>query len=231
MKIFRPGDERRVEREISLLRQISCPNLVAIIDTERIVIGGVDHTVVAYDLHSCGDLEQLLAPTAPAVAAERLVEIGHHVGSAIDALWAKRIVHRDVKPANIVVAADGRLVLVDVGFARHLDRSALTGVGMGVGTPGYMAPEQAAGRRSLTVHADAFSLGVTLYEVATKKHPFGRTQERILAAAAPPDLQRERPDLPAHLCRAIHRMMSFIPALRPKVLAPFFRSFMQGEEA
>jgi eukaryotic-like serine/threonine-protein kinase len=119
-------------------------------------------------------------------------------------------------------------VLVDVGFARHLDRSDVTAIGFTVGTQGYMAPEHARGRRSLTVHADAFSLGVTLYQLAARKHPFRRNQARIMAGTQPVDLAQERRDLSPALCAAIHRMMSPVASTRPRALAAFFAAFVRG---
>jgi serine/threonine-protein kinase len=228
VKVFRPGDERRVARELDLLRAIKCPHLVEILANEQIRLGGVDHTVVAYEFHPGGDLERLIAPGAAQVTEGDLIQIGLQVGTAVDALWAARIVHRDIKPANVVRAADGRYVLVDVGLARHLDRSDLTAVGFTVGTHGYMAPEHYAGRRSLTIHADAFSLGVTLYELAALKHPFDRNQVRIMTGPPPVDLATVRPDLSPAIRGAIHRMMSPMASVRPRALAAFFAGFSRG---
>lgn len=222
LKLFRAGGELRLEREIQLLQVISCPNLVRILATAAIQVAADRLTLVAYEYHPNGDLEALLSTTSPPLAEAELARIGREVGTAVDALWAKRIVHRDVKPANIVRATDGRYVLVDVGVARHIDRSDLTGYGLAVGTPGYMSPEQASGRKSLTIRSDAFSLGLTLYELAAKRHPFGRDQRRILAGVPVPLLSTTRPDLSAPLCAGISQLLSQVPALRPSSLSNFF---------
>jgi serine/threonine protein kinase len=228
LKLFNPGDDRRVQRELDLLHKIDCPNLVKVLASDHVQLNGANLTLVAYELHCGGDLRSLLAPSLARLDERDLIQLGYQVGTAADALWRKRIVHRDIKPANVVRAEDGRCVLVDVGLARHLDRSALTAFGFTVGTPGYMSPEQARGRRELTIHSDAFSLGVTIYEIAAKAHPFGRDQSRIIGGVYPAPLDLIRQDLGKGFVRAVHQLMSFAPVGRPKALADHFTPFMTG---
>lgn len=225
LKIFKPSDDiRRIHREIDLLREIDCPNLIKVLATEKIMIDGTNLELIAYEFHPGGDLSDTFAPGAPHLPEDELVRIGHEIGTAVDLLWEKRVVHRDIKPANIVRAADGRYVLVDVGFACQLDRSTLTAPGLAVGTVGYMSPEQARGRRNLTIHSDAFSLGLTLFEVACKVHPFSRDQRIICSGRGPTSMRSLRPDLSTGFSSAVHRMMSSFPALRPRSLAMHFSS-------
>jgi len=225
LKIFKPLDDpRRILREIDMLREIDCPYLIKVLATGKIMIDGTDLEIIAYEFHPGGDLSDTLAPGAPHLPEDELVRIGREVGTAVDLLWEKRIVHRDIKPANIVRATDGRYVLVDVGFACHLDRSILTAPGLAVGTPGYMSPEQARGRRNLTIHSDAFSLGLTLYEVACKIHPFNRDQRAICVGGVPFPLTSLRPGLSTGFPRALLQMMSSSPAMRPRSLAIHFMS-------
>ena len=226
IKVFAPAtDQRRVDREIELLKKMQCDHLVRVLGTEKVRIMSSDVSVIAYELHDGGDLRRHLAPSAPPLGAATLGKLGREIGTALDAMWAERIVHRDVKPANIVTAADGRFVLVDVGLARHVDRSALSGAGMAPGTQGFMAPEQANGRRNLTVHVDAFSLGVTLYFLAAKQHPFGGQQANIMARRVPERLNKLRPDLPEALCKLIDRFQSLRPSHRPHSLAIEFANY------
>jgi eukaryotic-like serine/threonine-protein kinase len=216
LKLFDPrGDPRRIERELRLLAEIDCPNLVKLLEATTVTINGTDVALVAYEYHPGGTLLERLTPESPAATFEELKRMGEEVSTAIEALWNKRIVHRDVKPANIVIARDGRHILVDVGLARHIDLSDITALGATPGTPGYMSPEQARGRRNLTIHADVFSLGVTVYELATKTHPYQRDQGRI-PQVAPRDLSMVRNDLPATLVRLIHEMMEPSAARRPR---------------
>jgi serine/threonine-protein kinase len=226
IKAFTPTtDPRRVDREMELLRAIDCDNLVRVIDATKLTILAVEVSVIAYEFHSNGDLMGHLQPTAPSLTAAELGRIGREIGGAIEALWGQRIVHRDVKPANIVRAGDGRFVLVDVGLARHIDRSAISVVGSAPGTPGFMSPEQAMGRKALTIHADAFSLGVTLYTLAAKRHPFNGNQGVIMQRLVPTSLHSLRPDLPEALCRAIDKLMSLRPSGRPTNLVDLFANY------
>lgn len=229
LKLFNTIDDpRRIKREIDTLRRVDCRSLVKILASDLIRLAGVDVNLVAYELHTGGDLTAVLGAGSQPVAESELARIGQDIGAAVDALWVRRIVHRDIKPANIVRAADGTYVLVDVGLARHVDRSGLTGAGFAVGTPGYMSPEQARGRRDLTVHSDAFGLGITLYEIAAKVHPFGRDQARIMRGPLPAELGTYRGDLSSALCRGIHRMMALRSAARPRLLGEFFKPFLGG---
>lgn len=223
VKLFDPAsDLRRLARELEIYRTISSPHLVRVRSFHTIVLIGQPVPVVCYEFHSGGDLTACLAPSAPALAAEELVAVALGVGAAVDELWARRIVHRDIKPANILKAADGRVVLADVGLARHLDRSTITLPGAACGTRGYMSPEQARGRRNLTVHSDVFSLGVTLFELATKQHPWNRNHAITGTLAPLVDLAAVRPDLPPRLVQQIRRLLAAAPHQRPtSVVASF----------
>lgn len=224
IKAFSPTtDERRIKRELDTLQRLTCPHLVRVLGVEAVrIVSMGEITVVAYELHSGGDLTQHLGPTAAKLSEADLVKIAAEVGLAIDVLWKERIVHRDVKPANIVRAADGRLVLVDLGLARHVDRSGITRPGGAPGTPGFMSPEQAEGRQNLTIHADAFSLGVTLYCLAAREHPFGGRQDVIMSRVVPPRLHTKRPDLSVRFCAAVDKLLSLRPSGRPRNLAAEF---------
>ena len=215
IKVFRPDtDPKRRQREVECLLKVASPTLVKILGVDNVALEGVDHVVVAYELHTGGDLCGLVDSPSETTGTDLLTRISLDISLAVVALWQHRIVHRDIKPANIVRSDGGGFILVDVGLARHIDRSDLTAVGFAAGTPGYMSPEQARGRRSLTYKSDLFSLGVTLYEIAVGEHPFRRQQARI-GTVSPPPLQSHRQDLPDALCRLIDRMMSIRPADRP----------------
>tara|TARA_R110002167_G_scaffold148524_2_gene341495 strand:- start:2328 stop:3134 length:807 start_codon:yes stop_codon:yes gene_type:complete len=218
IKVFKPqSDPRRREREINCLQKIDCPTLVRVLAAENVMLQGIDHTVVAYEFHSGGDLTGMLSLSSP-IDSDTLLNLAEDICQAIDMLWSHRIVHRDIKPANIVRTQNGGFVLVDVGLARHIDRSNITAPGLAPGTSGYMSPEQAMGRRALTIKSDIFSLGITLYEIAASEHPF-RWQQHLIGVTSPSPLQSRRNDLPPLLVKLIHDMMNTRPAQRPTNLS------------
>lgn len=221
VKVFKTNaDTRRVDREIELLSRLTCPHVVRLLRHCSATLDNEPVRVLAYELHDGGDLNQHLSPGSTNISATELIKIGTQVSIAINTLWSKRIVHRDVKPANIVRAADGRYVLVDVGFARHLDRSDVT-IGGSPGTPGFRSPEQVRGRRSLTVHSDVFSLGITLFALATKTHPFGG-RDLVTSMPVNTDLLAARGDIPVGFTELVAEMLNFIPANRPTDAAARF---------
>jgi serine/threonine-protein kinase len=219
---FATSDPRRIERELCALRAFDCPHLVKVVDTLSVDIEGSRHEVVAYEFLDGHDLTTLVQPSAARIDLATLKNVGEHVSIAIEHLWMKRIVHRDIKPANIMQTAT-RNVLVDIGFAKHLDRSMLT-VGGNPGTRGFMSPEQFGGRRNLTNRSDAYSLGLTLYLLAAGQHPFGFDQPRIGRVPFAP-LVTHRPDLPAPFCDLVDAMLQPVAHLRPDHLSQRFGQF------
>lgn len=223
LKIFSPDSSRsieRIRREIAALQGNHHPCLVQLIDVTEIVVDGANYPILAYEYHGGGDLSTLLEAASSLLTENQLCEMGEQVGGAVEALWSRRIVHRDIKPTNIVRADDGRFVLVDIGVARHLDLRTLTAWGP-LGTPGFMSPEQALGRKRLTINSDIFSLGVTIFHIAAKAHPFHLRQDLIGRQAARP-LKELRPDLSDGFVQLIHSMMSAAPAERPAQISSRF---------
>jgi serine/threonine-protein kinase len=134
------------------------------------------------------------------------VRILRAILSGLAAAHARGIVHGDVKPENVLLEGH-HVVLADFGVARALEqatlgesRDRLTGTGLGLGTPGYMAPEQLAGERDVDARADLYALGVIAYEMLAGQQPFvGSTAQRVVAAhltEAPRPLSEARPDVP-----------------------------------
>lgn len=207
-------DRRRFDREIEILPKVTNDHLVRVFDATTIDVNGEEWGVIAYELHKGGNIAAMVED-AGATPVQEIAKIGLNLCDAIYCLWEHRIVHRDVKPQNIVKSSDGnRYILVDLGLARHLDRSDITPVGEWViGTPGYMAPEQVRGIKNLTCRADIYAIGVTLFEVATKQKPFrGRYDVTIPVHQR---LRKHRPDLPVALVNVITNMMSARPFRRP----------------
>lgn len=161
----------RTDRETSALFSLDNPNIVKALWAESIKVKDIELPVIATTFISGTNL-------ADRVQSGRLdlSEIGiiaYDIANAILAMWSSsgRIVHRDIKPPNVVIKIDGRACVIDLGVARHVSRTPLTTAGSTWGTAGYMSPEQLDGVRSLTSKSDIFALGVLLVECAMGRHP------------------------------------------------------------
>ncbi len=156
----------RFEREAKALARLTHPNIVKVTDYGE--YEGRPYLVMEY-LPS-GTLKKKLGRCTPWQDALRLLlPIAH----ALDFAHRQGMIHRDVKPSNILITADGEPMLTDFGIAKILDiheNTELTGTGVGIGTPEYMAPEQWTGNSS--TKSDQYALGVVLYEILTGRKPY-----------------------------------------------------------
>jgi serine/threonine protein kinase len=144
----------------------------------------------------------------------RALRIASQIGAALDAAHARGLVHRDVKPANILVTADDRAYLSDFGVVKELSSNGTTRTGSFIGTIEYCAPEQIEGRE-VDARTDVYALACVLYECLAGKPPFHRPSEvAVLNAhlhAPPPKLSRAAPDVPPALEHVISKALSKSP--------------------
>jgi serine/threonine protein kinase len=181
--------------------------------------------------------------------AKRLAECGRNplsaarlvatVSQAVDHAHRQGFWHRDLKPANILLDASGRPLVTDFGLAKrvHQGDAALTQSGAILGTPSYMAPEQAAGgKQPLTAAADVYSLGAVLYEVLTGRPPFKAETVRetifLVLETDPEPPSSYRPNIPADLERVCLKCLEKNPSSRyptPKALGEDLERFLRGE--
>src|ERR671920_2222097 len=170
-------------------------------------------------------LDQLLdqGPVPFDVARRILREAALALGHA----HQRGIVHRDVKPANIMLEADGRVILTDFGISKAAQSSShLTGTGAIIGTPHYMAPEQAKGLE-VDGRADQYALGIVGHQLLTGKQPFDGSAHSILykhVFEPPPPVLNLRPDLPRDLCAALERALAKEPEQRFATMEDFARA-------
>jgi tetratricopeptide (TPR) repeat protein len=165
------------------------------------------------------DLSRRLA-RAPLTLRETL-SLGAAVGGALGFAHARGVVHRDIKPSNLFLVGGSveRVKILDFGIA-HLPRAAVTHTGTMLGTPGYIAPEQARGSRDIDARADVFALGCVLFECLTGRPPFVAEQPlgvlaKILFEEAP-RVHALRPDVPTALDDLVSHMLAKEPAVRPR---------------
>lgn len=170
------------------------------------------------------NLKQLLLRKGTLDAATT-VHILRQVAAALYKAGQQKITHRDIKPENIMLSSGGDVKVADFGLAR-IERAGpaldLTQIGMTLGTPLYMSPEQVEGR-PVDTRSDIYSLGVTCYQMLAGRPPFEGEAPLTIAIQhlhkEPPRLEELRPDLPSGLCRIIHKMLAKTPPERHQTAA------------
>jgi hypothetical protein len=219
LKLVAPSlaaDERfreRFARESELVMSLEHPNVVPIYDA-----GDVDgRFYLAMRLVDGTDLGSLLRSEG-ALAPDRAVTICAQIASALDAAHARGLVHRDVKPSNVLLDDSEHVYLADFGLTRRLDDQAgEPGSERSIGTPAYLAPEQLEGQ-PLDGRADEYSLGCLLYECLTGEAVFLRSSRLAVAWAhleeEPPRASRRRPALPDAVDGVLARAMAKEPGQR-----------------
>jgi serine/threonine-protein kinase len=205
-------DARRFEREAKIGASLSHPNLVSIFDTQQ-----DDESVLLVMEYVDGEtLGDLLARGR--VEPRRAVEVVRAVAEALDHAHANGIVHRDVKPGNVLLGKDGSVKLADLGIAKAVERTDITGTGTVLGTPAYMAPEQLEGR-DVGPAVDIYALATLAFEMLTgQKARRGRTAVEIahqVVNEGPPDACEVNPELPRRAGEALRGGMAKDRAERP----------------
>jgi len=198
----------RFESEARAAARLSHPNAVSVFDTG-------EHEGQPYIV-----MERLPGRTLADVIAEGpvsvtwLVPVATGVLSALGAAHAVGIVHRDVKPGNILLCEDGRAKVADFGIAKALAGSDLTQTGMVLGTARYLSPEQVNGH-ALDGRSDVYALGVVLYEMLCGEAPFGGDSDMAIAVSRlhrdPPSVLERRPEVPPSLQVVVTRTLARSP--------------------
>jgi tetratricopeptide (TPR) repeat protein len=238
-------------RDVAL--KVLRPELAASLGTDRFlreirIEAGLQHPHIL-PLHDSGAVDGLLYYVMPFVQGETLrdrlarekqlpvpdaVRIAREVADALSYAHAHNIVHRDIKPGNILLSA-GHAVVADFGIARAITAAAgdqVTEAGLAVGTPDYMSPEQATGETTLDGRTDVYALGCVLYEMLVGDPPFrGRTAQAVLARHLhdpPPPLRVRRPSVPAVVEEAVMTALAKVPADRFATAAEFVEALDAG---
>ena len=160
----------RFIREAKLASEIRHPNVVGVMDVETDSSHGLPYIVMEYI--DGGSLRDSLA-TNKKLSEEQAVVIVEAIASALRAAEEHKVVHRDIKPDNIMFTKQGEVKLADLGIAKNDDKeNELTKTNMMIGTPAYLPPEQAQNAKGVDGRADIYSLGATFYEMLTGQHPY-----------------------------------------------------------
>jgi serine/threonine-protein kinase len=221
LKVLRPEvasalGPARFHREVDILRRLSHPNIVPILDAGA--AGKLLYLVMPFVEGET--LRARLEREGP-LAVDDVLAITRDVAAAIDHAHAEGIIHRDIKPANILLT-EQRAMVCDFGLARALDRAAVEPIsssGLVLGTPAYMSPEQAVGVRELDSRSDIYALGCVLYEMLTGEQPFaGPSSQAILARQLierPRPIRTVRPEVAAEMEQGTLAALAKDPRERP----------------
>ena len=200
----------RIVREVEAAAALSHPNIVELYDW----FADGESTVLVWELVRGESLDKL----DEVLGDGDVVAVGVELLEALAYAHSQGIVHRDVKPQNVMLSDEGHVKVMDFGIAHVMDSDTLTGDGDVIGTVAYMSPEQASGRR-VQPPSDVYSAGMVLYELLAGAHPLrGDTPAETLsnvAAARLPSLAALRPELPDDLAALIDAACAGRPADRP----------------
>jgi serine/threonine-protein kinase len=227
-----PDALARFRREIDILGQLEHPNIVRALD----VVHTRRQIYLVLELIAGRDLASVVQQRGPLPVGEA---VGYAIQAALGLACAHEhgIVHRDLKPANLLLTCDGIVKVADLGLARFLEAgpsTELTLKGRCLGTPEFMAPEQAEDATEADVRSDIYSLGATLFYLLTAELPLegSNSAQRLqrLLTAPPRSLLQARPDAPAALVQIVDAMRARLPQKRPgtateviDLLRPFAR--------
>ena len=207
-----PDQIERFRREARAVAQLSHPNVVSVIDAGE--DGG--HPYIVFEYVDGETLKQRIERVGP-LPVDESTAYAIEIGRGLAAAHSRRLVHRDVKPQNVLIDSEGRAKVTDFGIARSLEADGLTQTGRVLGTTDYVSPEQAMGR-GVDARTDIYSLGVLLYEMLTGEVPF--TAQTVVGVAMKhvnedmPDVQRRRPEVSSALAAVIERSTAKDPKKR-----------------
>lgn len=211
--VLHGGGAERFRREARTAAALSHPNIIPIYSVKQVddLLFFVMKFVPGRPLDSIiAEVGPLPIPMVQAVLAQ--------VAGALGYAHRQGVVHRDVKPANILIDDEGWAVVTDFGIARVAETTGLTTTGTTVGTPNYMSPEQCLADQPVTGASDQYSLGVLAYEMLTGRTPFaGKSTLAMMYSHvhdAPPPVRDVRPECPPDLAALVERMLAKAPADR-----------------
>ena len=224
-----PTLSERFVREAQTIARLEHPHIVPIYEVGQ-------PGDLLYIVMRCVDgpsLRQLLAANRR-LSVSDAARVARQVADALAYAHSEGIVHRDVKPDNILLDKRGHVMVTDFGIAKAAQAATaaqLTTEGMIIGTPQYMSPEQAAGD-TVDGRSDIYSLGIVLYQMLTGAPPFdGDSAAKIIAqqlTATPPDIRRARPDVTSELAGVLDRMLAKDPAQRFQTAAEVSRALVDA---
>jgi len=227
IKFLRPDTtgvigRKRFQREIDIIRKLQHPNILPLLD-----VGTLETQIFFTTPFVEGDTLRTKIEREKQLTLAETVAITSDVAAALDYAHGRGLIHRDVKPANILLSARGAVV-ADFGIARpvSLDRGTITNSGQSLGTAMYMSPEQCSAVRELDKRTDVYALGCVVYEMLTGQPPFTGTSEQAIIARqcseAPRSMRYGRPTIPRTVDHVVLKALAKVRAHRYRSAGEFF---------
>lgn len=203
---------KRFRQEARAVAKLSHPNVVSVIDAGE--DGG--HPYIVFEYVEGETLKQRIAREG-ALDTQDAIAYAIEIARGLSVAHARKMVHRDIKPQNVLIDSEGRAKLTDFGISRQLEQDGMTATGRVLGTTDYVSPEQAMGR-AVDPRSDVYSLGVVLYEMLLGQVPFAADSQVGVAMKHVneelPDVQRRREDLSAATALVVERATAKDPGRR-----------------
>ncbi len=229
-----PTYVERFSREAQVAMNLHSPHIARVLDSGRDKVDGDTVYYIAMEYIPGVTLTQLMQNEGIFSVAQ-VMNIAYQVAQALAEANRHGIVHRDIKPQNIMITPEGVVKVMDFGIARESVADSLTKTGVFVGTPQYSSPEQALGKKDVDIRSDIYSLGVVLYQLLTGTVPFqADTPQALLnriVQGNPVPVESHRVDLPSEVSAIVNKMLRREPRNRfqsPKKLVDALRPLVES---
>lgn len=213
----------RFQLEARTVARLKHPNIVPVYDAGR----EADLVYIVMELLEGGSLKDLINREGP-LSPERVIELLGQVASGLDYAHSNDLIHRDIKPGNILLNAQGQVKVTDFGLVKDISQTMMTGTGEILGTPPYMAPEQILSQ-DVTPQTDIYALGVVAYQMLTGERPF-KGPDTLYAHLheAPPTLRKANPSVPMGLEPVVAKALAKTPTERYPSATAFVQALREG---